>query len=144
MAVIMEIGPSPGSFEGISDILRPVVKRYQDIFSEPKHLPPKRFRDHQIELKEGIEPVSVRPYKYPYIQKEEIERSVKEMLAAGIIRHSTNSFSSPVILVKKKDGTWRFCVDYQSLNESTIKDRFPIPVIEELLDVLQGAQFSPS
>ncbi|XP_062109866.1 uncharacterized protein LOC133821735 [Humulus lupulus] len=109
-----------------------VLTEFEDIFQEPDQLPPHRGTDHRIFLQPGSTPVNVRPYRYPYFQKDLIEQLVKEMLAVGFIRPSTSPYSSPVLLVKKKDGTWRFCVDYRALNGITVKDRFPIPTIDEL------------
>jgi len=107
---------------------------FQSIFSIPFGLPPPRLQDHTIPLVEGFAPVQVRPYCYPHSQKEQIEKMVQDMLDKGIIQPSRSPFSSPIILVKKKDGSWRFCTDYRALNVITIKDKFPIPTVDELLD----------
>ncbi|TYK21824.1 Retrovirus-related Pol polyprotein from transposon 297 family [Cucumis melo var. makuwa] len=70
----------------------------------------------------------------------EIEKIVDDMLQAGIIQPSTNPYSSPVFLVKEKDSGWKFCVDYQALNNITVPNQFPIPLVEELLDELHGSK----
>ncbi|KAL4281431.1 hypothetical protein GQ457_03G011630 [Hibiscus cannabinus] len=125
----------------VPSTIHPLLREFQDIFTEPTTLPPARSHDHTILLKPGSQPVNLRPYRYPYHQKTEIEKQIADLLAASIIQHSKSPFASPCLLVKKKDGTWRLCVDYRQLNSLTVKDKYPIPVVEDLLDELNGAQY---
>jgi hypothetical protein len=121
--------------------LQSLLNEYTDVFADPQKLPPHRTLDHAVSLDEGAKPVNSRPYRYSPLQKDEIEHQVQEMLQSGVITPSTSPFASPVLLVKKKDGLWRFCVDYRRLNTMTIKNKFPLPVVDELLDELAGTQF---
>ncbi|KAA0054961.1 Transposon Ty3-I Gag-Pol polyprotein [Cucumis melo var. makuwa] len=120
-------------------IIAPVLNQYSDVFKWPEGLPPRRSIEHHIHLKRDTNPVNVRSYHYAYHQKEGMKKLVGEILASGVIRPSVSPFSSPVLLVKKKDGSWRFCIDYRSSNDVIVPDMFPIPVVEELFDELSGA-----
>jgi hypothetical protein len=81
------------------------------------------------------------PYRHPKRFKDEIEKAIKELLAMGQIKPSTIPFASSVILILKKDGTLKMCIDYRALNKKMIKNRYPIPCIDELMDKLHGAVF---
>ena len=109
------------------------------MFKEPTQLPPHKSHDHKIPLKERANAVNMRPYRHSSLQKDVVEKMTQELLKAGLIQPRSSSFSSPMVLIKKKDGSWRMCIDYRSLNKNTVKDKYPIPVIEELLDELHGS-----
>lgn len=114
--------------DSVLQLVRQLVDSHNHLFKEPDKLPPQRAFDHSIPLLPGVKPVNVKPYRYNPTQKDEIERQIQEMLNNGIIRPSQSPFASPVILVKKKDGTWRFCVDYRQLNNITVKNKYPYPL----------------
>nr|AAM51834.1 Putative plant disease resistance polyprotein [Oryza sativa Japonica Group]ABF94062.1 retrotransposon protein, putative, unclassified [Oryza sativa Japonica Group] len=125
----------------IPSSVQQLLTDFDDVFHDPKCLPPHRVFDHAISLVPDATPVNYRPYRYSPLQKDEIEKQVKEMIDAGLITPSMSPYASPVLLVKKKDGSWRFCVDYRRLNALTIKSKFPMPVVDELLDELSGTKF---
>ncbi|XP_071928143.1 uncharacterized protein [Coffea arabica] len=109
LAQVSEIEDKEPDQEPISPEMEELLQRFKDVFQEPQGLPPERSQDHSITLKEGSKPFQMRPYRCPYVQKSEIEKLVQEMLQTGIIQLSSSPFASPVLLVKKKDGSWRFC-----------------------------------
>jgi hypothetical protein len=117
-----------------TDVLAELLHHFSPLFAEPTGLPPGRHRCHQIRLLPGTPPVVVRPYRYGHHQKQELERRCATMLGQGVIQPSSSAFAALVLLVKKTDISWRFCVDYRTLNTKTVKDKFPIPVVKELLD----------
>eukprot|EP00253_Pinus_taeda_P024023 PITA_24023 len=125
-----------------SNDLQKVLDNHSKVFETPKGLPPIRDHHHSIHLIPASVPPNIRPHRYPYAQKSELEGMVAEMLEDGIIQPSQSSFSAPVVLVHKKDGSRRICPNFRHLNKITIKDKFPIPVIDELLDELHGIYFT--
>ena len=90
---------------------------------------------------EGAKPVMITTYRHPKKHKDEIEKAIKDFLEMGHIRPSKNPFASAVVLVKKKNGMMHMCIDYRALNKKTIKNRYPIPQIDEFIDELHGACF---
>jgi hypothetical protein len=119
-----------------------ILHKHKRVFEPiPPGKPPDRGFEHIIELEEGAKPVIDTPYRHPKKHKNKIESAIKELLAMGHIRPSSSPFASSVVLVKKKDGTMRMCIDYRALNKRTIKNKYPIRKIDELLDELHGAVY---
>jgi hypothetical protein len=140
--VKVSVTPSEVSAQ-IPPEVQDLIQQFAELFSVPTELPPPRACEHSIPLIEGAAPVQVGPYRYAPKLKDEIEKQIKEMLKNGLIKKSSSPFSSSVLLVNKKDNTWRFCVDYRHLNAITIKSKYPVPVIYEFLDELaNGSWFS--
>lgn len=123
-----------------AEVLR-LLEQYADVFEDPRTLPPRRKCDQKIPLMPGTQPVNPRPYRYKPELKTEIERQIQELLDAGVIQKSSSPFSSPALLVKKKDDMWRLCIDYRCLNSMTVVSKYPVPIINELLDELAGAKW---
>jgi hypothetical protein len=123
------------------EIMEELLLEFAPLFQEPSGLPPSQNRTHCIHLLRGTTPIAVRPYLYAHAQKAKLKQQCAAMLQSGIIHPSSSAFSTPVLLVKKSDASWRFCVDYRALNERTVKDKFPILVVEELLGELRGTCF---
>jgi len=97
-------------------LIEKLLIEFASVFDTPSSLPPCRGHEHQIVLKEGTVPICQRPYRYPHFQKPEIKKIITDLLEVGSIRPSQNPFSSPVLLVRKADGSWRMCIDYKVLN----------------------------
>jgi hypothetical protein len=122
--------------------IQELLGKHDKVFGPlPAGRPPDRGFEHVIELEEGAKPVITTPYRHPKKFKDEIEKAIHELLEMGYIRPSSSPFASSVVLVKKKDGMWRMCIDYRALNKKTIKNRYLIPRIDELIDELHGAVY---
>jgi hypothetical protein len=118
-----------------------VVCEYADVFPEElPGMPPDRDIEFSIELLPGTTPISKRPYRMDVKDLVELKKQIEELLEKGFIRPSSSPWGAPMLFVNKKDGSRRMCVDYRSLNEVTIKNKYPLPRIEDLFDQMKGAK----
>jgi len=121
-----------------------ILEKWRDtVFRDdlPEGLP-QRSEDmkHEIKLVEGATPISRAYYRLTESQRQELDRQLAYLLEKGFVRPSKSPYGAPVLFAPKPDGTWRFCIDYRALNQQTIRDQFPLPIIDDLIDRLQGAK----
>ena len=136
LAVIRDVTSTPIKLEDV-----PIVCEYPDVFPEELHgLPPDREIEFNIELIPGTQPISIPPYRMAPAELKELKGQLQDLLDKGFIRHSCSPWGAPVLFVKKKDGSFRLCIDYRQLNKVTVKNKYPLPRIDDLFDQLQGSQ----
>ncbi|KAI3813958.1 hypothetical protein L1987_18694 [Smallanthus sonchifolius] len=130
----------PSKEKKIDDI--PVVREFLEVFPEDlPGLPPHRQVEFQIDLAPGAAPIARAPYRLAPSELQELSTQLQDLLDKGFIRPSSSPWGAPVLFIKKKDGTFRMCIDYRELNKVTIKNRYPLPRIDDLFDQLQGSSF---
>ena len=118
-----------------------MVREFPNVFPDDlPGLPPSRDIDFRIDLIPGANPVAKAPYRLAPSEMRELSNQLQELLEKGFIRPSTSLWGTPVLFIKKKDGSFRMCIDYRELNKLTIKNRYPLPRIDDLFDQLQGAK----
>ena len=124
------------------DILS-VLEKYKDVMPDslPKSLPPRRMIDHEIELLPGAKPPAKNAYRMAPPELAELRKQLDELLNAGFVRPAKAPYGAPVLFQKKNDGSMRLCIDYHALNKITVRNRYPLPIINDLFDRLHGAKY---
>ncbi|GJT57367.1 putative reverse transcriptase domain-containing protein [Tanacetum coccineum] len=121
----------------------PIVRDFPKVFPEDlSGLPPARPVEFQIDLIPGAAPVARAPYRLAPSEMKELSEQLQELSDKGFIRPSSSPWGAPVLFVKKKDGSFRMCIDYRELNKLTVKNRYPLPRIDDLFDQLQGSSYA--
>ncbi|XP_074326625.1 uncharacterized protein LOC141664569 [Apium graveolens] len=124
----------------LEDVL--IVCEFSDVFPDDlEGLPPEREVEFSINLLPNAQPISKAPYRMAHLELQELKEQLEELLDKGFIRPSVSPWGAPVLFVKKKDGSMRLCIDYRELNRITVKNRYPLPRIDDLLDQLEGAKY---
>ncbi|GJP81880.1 hypothetical protein CLOP_g12001 [Closterium sp. NIES-67] len=121
--------------------IKELLKEFQDILPDdlPNELPPYRTHQHEIVEEPGSKPTVRAPYRLSPTELTDMKKQIEYLLAKGLIRPSTSPYGAPVLFTPKPDGSLRMCIDYRALNKQTIKNKYPIPRIDDLLDQLRGA-----
>lgn len=118
-----------------------LLKKYSECFARSKlELGRSKLVKHRIDTG-NHPPIHQHPYKTAFKEREIIQEQIRDMLEAGVIEESNSPWASPVVMVRKKDGSWRFCVDYRRLNSVTVKDVYPLPRIDDALSCMEGAKY---
>ena len=124
----------------VSIILPPVVCEFSDVFPEDlKELPPHREIEFSIDLIPGTAPISIPPYRFAPAELQELKIQIQDLLDKGFIRPSASPWGASALFAKKKDGSLRMCVDYRRLNRVTIKNKYPLPRIDDLFEQLKSS-----
>lgn len=127
---------------GAKEMMDNLMNEYADVFApRPSGLPPERSVDHRIDLEPGSKPTYRPDYKKSQPEHDEMQRQIKKLLDSGEIQPSVSPYGSPVLFVKKQDGSLRMCIDYRAVNKQTVKNKYPLPRIEEMLDQLGKAKY---
>ncbi|KAJ9511970.1 hypothetical protein QJQ45_004424 [Haematococcus lacustris] len=119
--------------------IKALIKQYAQVFDDLQGLPPERNIAHTIPLEPGAKPPFRPMYRMSPAELSEVEKQIKELLALGLIEPSSSPYGAPVLFVTKADGSLRMCIDYRALNKVTIKNKYPLPRIDQLIDRLHGA-----
>ena len=137
-AILAHVRDTKADEKQLDDV--PVARDFPEVFPEElPGLPPKRQVEFGIDLIPGAAPIARAPYRLAPSEMKEMSDQLQELLDKGFIRPSSSPWGAPVLFVKKKDGSMRMCIDYRELNKLTIKNRYPLPRIDDLFDQLQGS-----
>jgi hypothetical protein len=136
LAYVIDTEKSEVKLDGI-----PIVREFPDVFPEElPRLPPDKEIEFSIDLAPGTALISIAPYRMAPVELRELKEQLQDLMQKGSIQPSASPWGAPILFVKKKDGSMRLCIDYRQLNRATIRNRYPLPRIDDLFDQLQGAK----